>query len=406
MSRIDEMIRELCPEGVERACISDCCSAVFAGGTPSTSRDDYYDGNIPWIRSGEIDFNRIYKAERNITDKGLSNSSAKMIKPCSVVMAMTGATVGKVATVEINTSANQSVCALETDNNKTNYRYLYYYLSSHYHDIKSSAQGALTSLNLQMIKALQIPLPPLAIQQEIVSVLDSFTTLIDKMKLEVEKREKQMEHYCDLYYGGDVDGMMSLADDKNNNIITFAELGTITRGKRFVRDDVRESGQPCIHYGDMYTYYGTKSYQANTYLDRDFPKKMRYAKKGDVVIVGAGENDYDIGVGVVWMGDEPAAVHDACYILEHDQNPMYISYYLRTNIYHQQLKKYVSSGKISSFSAEGLGKVYIPIQPLEKQEEIVSTLEKFETYISKLETLIALRQKQYEYYREKLLTFE
>jgi len=92
--------------------------------------------------------------------------------------------------------------------------------------------------------------------------------------------------------------------------------------------------------------------------------------------------------------------------LEHKQNPMYVSYYLRTNIYHKQLKQYVSSGKISSFSADGLGKVVFPIQPLDKQQEIVRTLDTFESYISKLEKLIALRQKQYEYYREKLLTFE
>ena len=156
----------------------------------------------------------------------------------------------------------------------------------------------------------------------------------------------------------------------------------------------------------MYTYYGTMAVTAKTFLERDFPKKMRYAHKGDVVIVGAGENDYDIGVGLVWMGEEPAVVHDACYILKHHQIPMYISYYLRSNIYHQQLKKYVSSGKISSFSAEGLGKVYIPIQPEDKQRQIASILDTFETYISKQEKMIELRQKQYEYYREKLLTFE
>ena len=133
---------------------------------------------------------------------------------------------------------------------------------------------------------------------------------------------------------------------------------------------------------------------------------MSYAQKGDIVIVGAGENDYDIGVGLVWMGDEPVAVHDACYILKHKQNPMYISYYLRSNIYHQQLKSYVSSGKICSFSKEGLGKIYIPIQSEEKQRSIVSTLDAFEQYISKLERLITLHEKQYAYYREKLLTFE
>lgn len=262
------------------------------------------------------------------------------------------------------------------------------------------------NVNRMRFADIEIPLPPLSIQKEIVSILDSFTSLIDKMKQEVKMRKKQMEYYIDKFYGGDFDGMMRLADIPGNSVVHFSDLGPIIRGKRFVRDDIRTEGQPCIHYGDMYTYYGTKAVTAKTFLERDFPKKMRYAHKGDVVIVGAGENDYDIGVGLVWMGEEPAAVHDACYILKHHQIPMYISYYLRSNIYHQQLKKYVSSGKISSFSAEGLGKVYIPIQPEEKQRQIASILDTFEIYISKLEKMIELRQKQYEYYREKLLTFE
>lgn len=262
------------------------------------------------------------------------------------------------------------------------------------------------NVNRMRFADIEIPLPPLNIQKEIVSILDSFTSLIDKMKQEVEMRKKQMEYYIDSFYGGDFDGMMRLADIPENSVVQISDLGSIIRGKRFVRDDIRTEGQPCIHYGDMYTYYGTKAATAKTFLERDFPKKMRYAHKGDVVIVGAGENDYDIGVGLVWMGEEPAAVHDSCYILKHHQIPMYISYYLRSNIYHQQLKKYVSSGKISSFSAEGLGKVYIPIQPEDKQRQIASNLDTFETYISKLEKMIELRQKQYEYYREKLLTFE
>lgn len=262
------------------------------------------------------------------------------------------------------------------------------------------------NVNRMRFADIEIPLPPLNIQKEIVSILDSFTSLIDKMKQEVEMRKKQMVYYIDKFYGGDFDGMMRLADIPGNSVAQFSDLGPIIRGKRFVRDDIRTVGQPCIHYGDMYTYYGTKAATAKTFLERDFPKKMRYAYKGDVVIVGAGENDYDIGVGLVWMGEEPAAVHDSCYILKHHQIPMYISYYLRSNIYHQQLKKYVSSGKISSFSAEGLGKVYIPIQPEDKQRQIATILDTFETYISKLEKMIELRQKQYEYYREKLLTFE
>ena len=132
---------------------------------------------------------------------------------------------------------------------------------------------------------------------------------------------------------------------------------------------------------------------------------MQYAKKGDVVVVGAGENDLDIGVGMVWEGDEPAAVHDACYILTHNQNSKYIAYFLRTNNYHQQLRKYVSDGKICSISGVGLGSCLIPIPSLKKQQEIVEFLDKFEFSITALTPALEASKKRYEYYRDKMMRF-
>lgn len=157
---------------------------------------------------------------------------------------------------------------------------MYFYLATKYLQLRNSAQGALTSLNLERIKNIEIPLPPLNIQKDIVSILDSFTSLIDKMKQEVEMRKKQMEYYIDKFYGGDFDGMMRLADIPGNSVAQFSDLGPIIRGKRFVRDDIRTVGQPCIHYGDMYTYYGTMAVTAKTFLERDFPKRCDMRIRG------------------------------------------------------------------------------------------------------------------------------
>ncbi len=392
MSRIEDMIKTLCPEGVERVKLCEICEGITKGTLNMRSLPE--NGIYPVLNSG----------------KEITGYNDKYNNDCeAITIASRGEYAGFVNYANGKFWAGILCYPFKLKENSQNLlRYIYYILKKNEVDIMSRlvSRGGIPALNKNDVENYKIPLPPLSIQQEIVSALDSFTTLIDKMKKEVELRKKQMECYCDKLYGGDFDGMMAMADKAGISVVTISELGTITRGKRFVRDDVRESGQPCIHYGDMYTYYGTKANKTKTFLDKDFQKKMRYAHKGDVVIVGAGENDYDIGVGLVWVGDEPAAVHDACYILEHKQDPMYISYYLRSNIYHQQLRQFVSSGKISSFSAEGLGKVYIPIQPLEKQHSIVRTLDAFDSYITKLEKLIALREKQYEYYREKLLTFE
>ena len=148
--------------------------------------------------------------------------------------------------------------------------------------------------------------------------------------------------------------------------------------------------------------------KSKSFVPVELAQKLRYAHKGDVVIVGAGENNIDIGVGVAWFGED-VVVHDACYIFKHKLNPKYLSYFLRTTIYHNQIKKYVSEGKICSISAQGLGKAIIPVPPMEEQKRIVSILDRFDTFCndltSGLPAEIEARQKQYEYYRDKLLDF-
>ena len=190
----------------------------------------------------------------------------------------------------------------------------------------------------------------------------------------------------------------------------MGEIGTFERGRRFVHADDRDEGIPCIHYGELYTHYGIWADKVKTHINPDITTKLRYAEKGDVVIVAAGENNTDIGVGVAWLGNEKVAVHDACFIFRHKQNPKYISYLLRTNGYHQEIKKHVSEGKICSISAEGLAKAKFPVPPIEIQNRIVKVLDNFDSICSDLQiglpAEIDARKKQYEYYRDLLLSFE
>ena len=244
----------------------------------------------------------------------------------------------------------------------------------------------------------EIPLPSLSEQERIVGILDTFTSSIENLKAQISLRRKQYEHYRDK--------LLDLEGKPGVEMKTLGEIGTFIRGKRFVRTDIVEEGVPCLHYGDFYTTYGLSVKEVKTFLTAEKAAKLRFAEKNDVVIVAAGENNIDIGVGVVWFGEKPAAVHDACYIFKHKQNPMYISYYLRSNGYHQQIKKDVSSAKICSISSVGLGRAVLPLPSLEEQSRIVSILDEFEASIKNLEAQLEAREKQYEYYREKLLTFE
>ena len=138
-------------------------------------------------------------------------------------------------------------------------------------------------------------------------------------------------------------------------------------------------------------------------------KNLRIAENGDVVIVAAGETIEDIGLGTAWLGDKGVVIHDACFSFRSPLNPKYVAYFTRTKQFHDQIKKHISSGKISAINAKGLEKVLIPVPSPEEQEHIVSILDKFNiltTSISEgLPKEIELRKKQYEYYRDLLLTF-
>ena len=156
----------------------------------------------------------------------------------------------------------------------------------------------------------------------------------------------------------------------------------------------------------MYTHYGVWAGETPTHLTKERAEQLRFATKGDVVIVAAGENDIDIGVGVAWLGEEDVVIHDACFIFKHNMNPKYLSYFMRSMNYHMQIRMGVVDGKICSISAKELGRTLIAVPSLEEQSRIISILDTFEASIANLEEQLKQREKQYEYYRNKLLTFE
>ena len=139
-----------------------------SGGTPKSNVSEYYDGEIPWLNTKEIDFNRIYQTERNITQKGLDNSSAKWIDEKCVIIAMYGATAGKIAINMIPLTTNQACCNLKVDDRLADFRYIYYFLKKDFKFLASLANGgAQQNLNSQIIKDYVIKLPSLSIQKEI-----------------------------------------------------------------------------------------------------------------------------------------------------------------------------------------------------------------------------------------------
>ena len=145
--------------------LEDLCFKITSGGTPNTQIKEYYDGDIPWLKTQEVTFNRIYKTETFITAAGLNNSSAKWIPVNSVIVAMYGATAGRIAINKIPLTTNQACCNLIIDTQKADYNFIFYNLLSRYSEIAGMAVGgAQPNLNAGMIKDLKISLPEIHTQ--------------------------------------------------------------------------------------------------------------------------------------------------------------------------------------------------------------------------------------------------
>ncbi|WP_368651499.1 MULTISPECIES: restriction endonuclease subunit S [Streptococcaceae] len=171
------------PEDWETVALSDLCIKICSGGTPASKRKDYYGGGIPWLNTKEVDFNFIENTEKTITNDGLAHSSAKWIKPNSVIVAMYGATAGRVAITKIPLTTNQACCNLEINGAIADYRFIYYWLKNSFVYVKSLANGgAQQNLNAQMIKDLEIRLPALKVQEYIADILSVLDNKIENNK--------------------------------------------------------------------------------------------------------------------------------------------------------------------------------------------------------------------------------
>lgn len=413
MKNLETLIQELCPDGVEFVKLGDVIQSINTGLNPrrffslNTPDANNFYVTIREMKNGRIVFN-------NDTDK-INDEALKLCNNRSnlergdVLFSGTG-TIGQIVVLEENPNnwnIKEGLYALKPIQERIVSKFLAYVLRSTQIRkifLKKALGGTVKSVPMKVLSNIEIPLPPIKVQTEIVRILDKFTSLEAELEAELDCRKRQYEYYRDKLLSFDNVGGQEVEWKK------MSEVGTFIRGKRFVRTDIVEEGVPCIHYGDIYTYYGLTATKAKTYLKPEKAEKMKFASKNDVVIVGAGENNMDIGVGVAWLSDEEVAIHDACYIFKSKMNPRFVSHYLRGSNYHLQIKKYVCEGKICSISSKSIGRSLIPVPSLQEQERIATILDRFESLTTSLQSglpaEITARRQQYEHYRDKLLTFK
>lgn len=185
----------------------------------------------------------------------------------------------------------------------------------------------------------------------------------------------------------------------------LGEVGTFTRGNGLQKRNFTESGVGCIHYGQIYTYYGFYTYKTKSFVDKELSMKLTKVHKGDLIIACTSENIEDVCKAVAWLGDNEIVTGGHACVFAHNENSKYISYFFQTDIFFQQKKKYVRGTKVIDIKVSDLEKIEIPLPPLEVQNEIVRILDAFTSHAAELHAELQARKEQYEYYRNKLLSF-
>lgn len=187
------------------------------------------------------------------------------------------------------------------------------------------------------------------------------------------------------------------------------EIGTIYRGIAYSKKDFTDTGTPCIHYGQIYTRYGTFANKTFTCVSEELANGKRLAKKGDLVMAVTSENMEDVGKCLAWLGEDDVLVSNHACFIRHTLNPKYLAYFLQTSYFFNYKKKISKGVKVIDLDLNMFGDMLIPVPSMEEQERIVSILDRFESLTTDLQiglpAEIKARRQQYGCYRNKLLTF-
>lgn len=213
----------------------------------------------------------------------------------------------------------------------------------------------------------------------------------------IELRKKQYEYYRE-----------ELLKPKEGEVWEtkrLGEIGTFVRGNGLQKTDFREEGVGCIHYGQIYTYYGMFTNKTKSFVSPELASKLKKVEQGDIVLACTSENIEDVCMCVVWEGEETIVTGGHSSIYKHNENPRFIAYFLKSKAFEVQKIKYAYGAKVIDIKNDDLEKIYILLPSREKQDEIVESLNKFESYIESLSFALESSRRRYEYYRDEMLRF-
>ena len=395
MPKLDELIRELCPDGVEYKPMSEVIQ--FLNGRAYKQTELLDNGKYKVLRVGN------FYTNENWYYSDLELEPDKYCERGDLLYTW-AATLGPQIWNEDKAIFHYHIWKLKFDENLINKKFLYHFLSMDVDDIeKSLTKSTMPHVSMASMNKRIVPLPPLEIQREIVRILDNFTNLTAELTAELTARKMQYSYYRD--------NLLSF-----NMPVSKKKIGEITRvfsAARVHKNEWTQEGVPFYRSSDVISKFnGVENSRGKAYISFDLYKRLS-AKSGkimkdDILITGGGT----IGIPYVVPSDEPIYVKDAdllCIQKSKEFNSWFLYHYFLSTEFRKYLENITHNATIAHYTISQIENTPVPLPPLDVQNRIVNVLDNFEKICSDLNiglpAEIEARQKQYEYYRDKLLTF-
>ena len=391
MSRLADLIAELCPEGVEYKPLGELL--VYQQPTPFLVSSKDYDPSYPTpVLTAGATFLLGYSSETH----GVYAASTD--DPVIIFDDFTTASKWVDFPFKLKSSAAKILTA--ADPIVADIRFLYFLMQTIKYQVGSHARHWIA-----VYSKMPVCCPPLEVQREIVRILDQFTTLEAELEAELEARRAQYEHYRNHLLSYD-----SLAARGPVEMVKLGDVVEMRRGNGMQKSSFVDKGVPALHYGHIFSRYSVSTSVAAAYVSKGDAKKLVPVMPGDLVLANTSENLDDVGKAVVWKGEEKAVVGGHATAISSDLLDMgFLSHYVRSTHFSLSKRKFAQGTKVIELSAANLGKIPVPLPELSEQRRIADLLDRFDALIndisSGLPAEIAARRAQYEHYRDRLLSF-
>lgn len=369
-----------------------------SGGTPNRKNDAYYGGSIPWVKSGELGKGTIYDTEEKITEEAVKESSAKIFPKGTLLIALYGATIGKLGFLGVPAATNQAVCGI-FENEKIDLQFLSYYLFHKRNDlIAQGTGGAQPNISQSILKNLPIPLPPLPTQRAIVTRIETLFAELDKAVLHLRTAQQQLKTYRQAvlnHWLNNEDGKWETVELRE-----VADVNTGSTPKRGNKEYWENGTIPWITSGETNNQYITKATEFIT-TKAVAETNCKIIAKGSLVIAMYGEGKTR---GKCAELSIDATTNQALASITFTDSRMYKNFakwFFEKN--YEDMRMLSSGGVQPNLNLGIIKNMILPLPPLSEQQRIVNEIESRLSQATATETYIENALQQAEALRQSIL---